>query len=43
MNKLFLIILLLNACQSSEETFSEKLNVWVGNPPQSLVSSWGIP
>ena len=43
MNKLFLIILLLSACQSSEETFSEKLNVWVGNPPQTLVSSWGMP
>ncbi len=43
MNKLFLIILLLSACQSSDKNFSEKLNLWVGNPPQSLISSWGMP
>lgn len=43
MNKLFLIILFLSACQNSDKTFSEKLNVWVGNPPQNLISSWGMP
>ena len=43
MNKLLLIVLLLSACQSSDKNFSEKLNVWVGSPPQSLISSWGMP
>lgn len=36
-------ILLLVSCASSEESFSARLNRWVGATPQMLVENWGMP
>ncbi|MBO7556811.1 MAG: hypothetical protein J6T72_05400 [Alphaproteobacteria bacterium] len=40
---LFFTILFVSACKSSQTEFTERLNVWIGAPTQTLISDWGMP
>ena len=43
MYRFLLFLFLLCSCKSSQSDFSERLDMWIGTPTQSLVSEWGIP
>lgn len=36
-------ILLLSACALRKDSFSSRLNRWIGVTPQTLVENWGMP